>query len=95
MAATVVEFHPRAAAWNETSRELDGKAAAMELLLGLRAGRVPLFDADGVLTGWAPDARLCLCSEGRDLLKSVDCYLAYRYQSLIRLLGRQIMGVKL
>jgi hypothetical protein len=93
MAATLFEFVPRD--WSLTSRELDGKGAAIELLLGLRAGRRPLLDEDGRVVGWCMTERLYLCAEGRDKLRSMDLYLAWRYHSLCCEMGRQIVSGRL
>lgn len=95
MAATVVEFTPRAANWGETCLALDGIAAAIELLLGLRAGRVPVFDEAGCHDGWESARQLYLCAEGRDKLKSVEYYLHWRHVSLCGELGSLIVAVKL
>jgi hypothetical protein len=84
MAAEILEFHPVAAEWSAICRELEAKAEAVELLMGLRAGFHPLTRE-----------RLYLCSEGRDLLGSIEAYLLWRHASLSRELGTHCVGVRL
>lgn len=84
MAATVVEFQPMAEDWSKVCRELNGKEAAIELLMSLRAGFDPFTKE-----------RLYLCEEGRDLLRSIEGYLLWRHASLCRELGSHCYGVRL